>query len=82
MFVLRRVRVWPFDLYKTFRTNSLIATTSLVKIRRIVYKTNRTLYCISIEESLHHLSVDVRIFRKLNLARGNVLGPWILQRGC
>jgi hypothetical protein len=36
MLVLRRMRIRPLDLYKTFRTYGLIATSGFIQIRRII----------------------------------------------
>ena len=69
MFMLRRVRVRPFDLNEALRANRLIAASSLVEVWWIVQEANRAICRVLVKKHLYRLSIYKRVIRKLYL-------PW------
>ena len=67
--MLRWVRIGTFDLDETLGADGLVTTASLVQIGRIVNEANGALGRILIQECLDPLTVDVRIFLKLDFLR-------------
>lgn len=68
--MLRWVRVRAFDLNEAFRANGLVATSSAIKIRRIVKKTNWAFGGIFVQVRLNRLAIDEWIPRQLHFSRG------------
>jgi hypothetical protein len=63
LLMFRRVRVGSFYLYKTFRADWLLATSSGVKVGRIVEKADGAFGRILVKIDLDGLAVDEWIWR-------------------
>jgi hypothetical protein len=64
--VLRRVRIWSFDLYEAFRADRLVAAACFVKVWRVVEEANGALGGVAVEEGFEGEVVDVGIARQLD----------------
>ena len=59
--VLRRVWIWPLDLYKTFGAYRLITASCLVEMRRVVQEADGAFCCIFVEVCFYRLPIHVSI---------------------
>jgi hypothetical protein len=65
--VLRRMRIWAFDLYETFGTDGLVAASRLVQIIWVVKKADGTLLRVLVQNNLDVFTIHIRIYRELYL---------------
>lgn len=66
------MRVGPFNLYKAFATNRLIAASSVVQVRRIVQEADWALAALFINEDLQRLPVDEGVVRQIDFTWSQV----------
>jgi hypothetical protein len=63
--MLRRMRVWSFDLHETFRANCLITASRRVEIRRIIQEADGAFAGVFVQVHFDWLAIHKRIVRKL-----------------
>jgi hypothetical protein len=60
--------IGSLDLDEALRTYRLVAASSLVQVRRIIEEADGAFCCILVQKRFDMLSLNIRVFRKLNLS--------------
>jgi len=70
--MLRGMWIWSLDLYEALRADGLVATTCLIKIRRVVEEANGALGRVFVQKGFDTLAVDIGIMRKIYFLRYHI----------